>query len=167
MPVTVSTGVVELDALLGGGIVSGTSTLFMGSTGAGKSSAATRCTLAALERGELAAVFVFDEQRSTVRERSAGLGMDLLPHLESGRLRLHEMDAADLSPGKFAHDVRYAVEVDGARTILIDSLNGYYQAMPNEQDPGPATARPAQLPEPSRRGDAARPWTTWPDRCGA
>jgi circadian clock protein KaiC len=133
MPAIVGTGIAELDALLGGGLVSGTSTLFMGPTGAGKSSAATRCTFAALERGESAAAFIFDEHRSTLLERSAGLGMDLSPYLDSGQFRLHEIVPAELSPGSFAHEVRRAVEVDGARTILIDSLNGYYQAMPNEQ----------------------------------
>ncbi|MGJ0512451.1 ATPase domain-containing protein [Methylocystis sp.] len=131
--ITVSTGVAELDSLLGGGLVTGASTLIMGPTGTGKTSTATRCVLTALERGESAAAFIFDEQRSALRARSAELGMDLSPYLESGRLRLHEFDASELSPGKFSHDIRSAVDVDGARMILIDSLNGYYHAMPNEQ----------------------------------
>ena len=86
-PVPVGTGVAELDALLGGGLVPGTSTLVMGPTGTGKTSTATRCVLAALERGDRAAVFMFDEGLGTFFARSAGLGMDLRPHLDAGRLR--------------------------------------------------------------------------------
>jgi len=132
MLATASTGVAELDALLGGGLVTGTCTLFMGPTGTGKSSAATRCLLAALERGESAAAFIFDEQRGTLLERSAGLGMDLSSYIDSGRLRLNELEPAELSPGKFAHEIRNAIEADGAKMILIDSLNGYYHAMPDQ-----------------------------------
>lgn len=132
-PVPVGTGVAELDAMLGGGLVPGTSTLLMGPTGAGKTSTATRCALAALERGERAAVFMFDEGLGTFLARSAALGMDLRPHLEAGRLRVRQIDPAELSPGEFVHHVRRAVEADGARAVVIDSLNGYLHAMPNER----------------------------------
>ncbi len=132
-PGPVGSGIRELDALLGGGLVPSTSTLVMGPTGTGKTSTATRCILAALERGERAAIFMFDEELGTFYARSAGLGMDLRPHLQSGRLQVRRVEPAELSPGEFVHYVRRAVEVDGARTILIDSLNGYYHAMPNEQ----------------------------------
>jgi circadian clock protein KaiC len=131
--VPVGTGVPELDALLGGGLVPGTSTLVMGPTGTGKTSAATRCALAALERGEPAAVFMFDEELGTFFTRSAGLGMDLRPHLDTGRLQVRQIEPAELSPGEFVHHVRRAVEVEGARVVLIDSLNGCLHAMPNEQ----------------------------------
>lgn len=133
LPVSVSSGIVELDALLGGGLVPATSTLRMGATGTGKTSTATRCILAALERGENAAVFMFDEALGTFYARSAGLGMDLQPHLDTGRLHVRQIEPSELSPGEFVHYVRRAVEVDGARVILIDSLNGYLHAMPNEQ----------------------------------
>ena len=129
----VGTGVPELDALLGGGLVPGTSTLVMGPTGTGKTSAATRCVLAALERGDRAAVFMFDEELGTFFARSAGLGMDLRPHLDAGRLQVRQIEPAELSPGEFVHRVRHAVEVDGARVVVIDSLNGYLQAMPDDQ----------------------------------
>ncbi len=132
-PVPVGTGVAELDALLGGGLVPGTSTLLMGPTGTGKTSTATRCVLAALERGVPAAVFMFDEELGTFFARSAGLGMDLQSHLDTGRLRVRQITPAELSPGEFVHYVRRAVEVDGAQAIIIDSLNGYLHAMPNDQ----------------------------------
>ncbi|MGI4944898.1 MAG: ATPase domain-containing protein, partial [Janthinobacterium lividum] len=132
-PVPVGTGLPELDALLGGGVVPGTSTLVMGPTGTGKTSTATRCLLAALERGEPAAVFMFDEGLGTFFARSASLGMDLQPHLDTGLLQVRQIEPAELSPGEFVHYVRQAVEVDGARAVLIDSLNGYLHAMPNEQ----------------------------------
>ena len=130
---SVGTGIPELDALLGGGLVPGTNTLVMGPTGTGKTSTATRCALAALERGDRAAVFMFDEELGTFFTRSAGLGMDLRPHLDTGRLQVRQIAPSELSPGEFVHHVRRAVEVDGARVILIDSLNGYLHAMPNEQ----------------------------------
>ena len=132
-PAPVGTGVAELDALLGGGLVPGTSTLVMGPTGTGKTSTATRCLLAALERGDPAAVFMFDEDLGTFFARSAGLGMDLRPHLDAGRLKVRQIAPAELPPGEFAHHVRHTVEADGARAVLIDSLNGYLQAMPDDQ----------------------------------
>ena len=132
-PVPVGTGIAELDALLGGGLVPGTSTLIMGPTGTGKTSTATRCVLAALERGDPAAVFMFDEELSTFFARSTGLGMDLRPHLDAGRFKVRQIEPAELSPGEFVHHVRRAVEIDGVRAIVIDSLNGYLHAMPNEQ----------------------------------
>ena len=119
--------------MLGGGVVPGTSTLLMGPTGTGKTSTATRCVLAALERGDQAAVFMFDEGLGTFFARSASLGMDLRPYLDTGRLQVRQIEPAELSPGEFVHYVRQAVEVDGVRTVLIDSLNGYLHAMPNEQ----------------------------------
>ena len=132
LPVAVSTGVAGLDALLGGGLVSGTSTLVMGPTGTGKTSTVTRCALAALQRGEPVAVFMFDEDLRTFFTRSTGLGMELRPFVDSGLLHVRQVGPAELSPGQFIHYVRQAVEVDGARTVVIDSLNGYLHAMPND-----------------------------------
>jgi circadian clock protein KaiC len=130
--VPVSTGLPELDSLLGGGLVPGTNTLVVGPTGTGKTSTATRCILSVLERGDPAAVFMFDEQLATFFERATGLGMDLRPHLDTGRLQVRQITPAELSPGQFVHYVRQAVETGGARAILIDSLTGYLTAMPNE-----------------------------------
>ena len=132
LPVAVATGIPELDALLGGGLVPGTNTLIMGPTGTGKTSTAIRCVLAALERGEPAAVFMFDEELGTFFARSAGLGMDLRPHLATGQLQVRQVEPAELSPGEFVHHVRQAVKAGGARVVVIDSLNGYLHAMPNE-----------------------------------
>jgi circadian clock protein KaiC len=132
-PIPVATGLSELDALLGGGLVPGTNTLLMGPTGTGKTSTATRCILSVLERGDPAVVFMFDEELATFFERATGLGMDLRPHLDTGRLHVQQITPAELSPGQFVHYVRQAVETNGARAILIDSLTGYLTAMPNEQ----------------------------------
>jgi circadian clock protein KaiC len=127
----------ELDALLGGGIDYGTSVLLIGPAGSGKSSLATLYARAAAERGDRAALFVFDERVEVLRARAAGLGMDLAPHLESGHLTAQPVDPAELSPGEFAHAVCDAVEPEagrpGARVVVIDSLNGYLQAMPEER----------------------------------
>jgi circadian clock protein KaiC len=126
-------GIEALDALLGGGLEKGTSTLFVGAPGTGKSSVAVRFAIAAAERGETAALFVFDESVNTLRTRSAGLGMALDPHLQSGRIRIKQVDPAELSPGELVHEIRQAVTQHGAKVVVIDSLNGYLNAMPDER----------------------------------
>jgi circadian clock protein KaiC len=128
-----STGSPEFDALLGGGMVRGTSTLLLGPSGIGKTTLSTRCMLAALERGEGAAYYMFDEGLGTFFTRNAQLGMDVRPHLDSGLLHMHHIDPAELTPGEFTQMLRDAVEQRGVRFIVIDSLNAYLQAMPGEQ----------------------------------
>jgi circadian clock protein KaiC len=129
----INSGVPALDALLGDGVHRGTSMLLVGPAGAGKSSLATRYALSALERGESAAIYTFDESRNTLIERSNGLGMHLKPHLETGRLLIEGVNAAELTPGHFAHLVRDRVEHHPRGVIVIDSLNSYLNAMPAEQ----------------------------------
>jgi circadian clock protein KaiC len=126
-------GIAELDDLLGGGLEKGTSTLFVGAPGTGKSSVAVQFAVAAAHRGECAALFIFDESINTLRTRCAGLGMDLEPHLQSGHLRIKQVDPAELSPGELVHEIRLAVTVHAAKVVIIDSLNGYLNAMPDER----------------------------------
>jgi circadian clock protein KaiC len=128
-----STGSAELDLLLGGGLVPGTNTLLMGPSGAGKTTTGIACMLAALERGETATYYLFDEGIATVLSRSSTLGMDLGPHIEAGRLTLTQVDPAELSPGEFASIVRTAVEERGTTFLAVDSLNAYLHAMPGEE----------------------------------
>jgi circadian clock protein KaiC len=126
-------GLATLDRLLGGGLQRGTSTLLLGASGTGKSTLATQFVVAALERGEPAAMFLFDESTATLLARTQSLGMELQPHLDGGQLILRPIDPGELAPGEFAHEVRQAVEEHGARVIVIDSLNGYLGAMPDER----------------------------------
>jgi circadian clock protein KaiC len=128
-----STGSSELDALLGGGIERGTSLLLIGGAGVGKSSIALTCAMTAASRGEAVVVFAFDEGLGTVFARAAGLGMPLQPHVDSGQVRVQQIDPAEMSPGEFAHRVRQSVEQDGVQIVVIDSLNGYMNAMPEER----------------------------------
>jgi len=132
-PGAVSTGSAELDLLLGGGLVPGTNTLLMGASGVGKTTTGVRCMLAALERGETATYYLFDEGLATMLTRSALLGMDLKPHVEAGRLTIIRIDPAELSPGEFAAMVRQAVEERGSTFMALDSLNAYLHAMPGEE----------------------------------
>jgi circadian clock protein KaiC len=129
----VSTGNARLDALLGGGLQRGTNTLLNGPSGVGKTTTAVRCLLSALERGESASYYLFDEGLATLLSRSAALGMDLRPHLHTGRLNIVPIDPAQLSPGQFASNMKAAVEEQGATFIVVDSLNAYLHAMPGEQ----------------------------------
>lgn len=128
----VSTGLAELDALLGGGLTPGTNTLLSGPAGVGKTTTAVRCLLSALERGDKAAYYLFDERKATLLSRCAALDMDLKPYIENGQLDLRQIDPAELSPGEFAGAVQSAVEEDGIGLIVIDSLNAYLHAMPSD-----------------------------------
>jgi circadian clock protein KaiC len=129
---TMSSGVPELDGLLGGGIETGSSTLVLGPAGTGKSLAAIIFAVAAVKRGEKAALFVFDEELGLLYSRMKGLGIDLEAMQREGHLFIDQVDAAELSPGEFAHQVRKRVDEDNIKTVVIDSLNGYQAAMPEE-----------------------------------
>jgi circadian clock protein KaiC len=126
-------GIAELDQLLGGGIEGGTSTLIVGAAGTGKSSIAARFAAAAAERGQNSALFIFDESMHTLLTRAAGLGINLRQHVDAGKVTIQQVDPAELSPGEFAHTIRLAVEQQDAKVIVIDSLNGYLNAMPEER----------------------------------
>jgi circadian clock protein KaiC len=132
-PVIHSTGSPGLDRLLGGGLVPGTSTLISGPSGIGKTTTAIRCVVSALERGQRAAYYLFDEGLGTLIARSVSLGMDIRPYIENGLLTIHHIDPAELAPGEFAHMLRCAIDHDSATYVVIDSLNAYLQAMPGEK----------------------------------
>jgi circadian clock protein KaiC len=129
----VSSGIRELDDLLGGGIGAGSSTLVIGPAGTGKSLLVLNYIAAAIGRGERAALFVFDEELGLLFDRAKVLGIDLAQMRDSGELIVEQMDAAELSPGEFAHRVRRGVDERKIKTVVIDSLNGYQAAMPEEQ----------------------------------
>lgn len=128
-----SSGLPQLDALLGGGIERGTSTLIVGAAGTGKSSLTAQMVAAAAEKGLRSALFLFDESITTLFTRCAGLGIDLRKYIDDGVVTIQQVDPAELSPGEFAHAIRKAVEVRGAAIVVIDSLNGYLNAMPGER----------------------------------
>lgn len=129
----VQSGINELDELVGGGLERGTSTLLIGPAGCGKTTIALRWLISAAERGETTAAFIFEETINTLMGRMGGLGMDLAKHIKSGLVRIDHLDPAEMSPGEFVEKVRECVEKANARTIVIDSLNGFLQSMPGEQ----------------------------------
>jgi len=126
-------GIDSLDSLMGGGLEKGTSTLFVGAPGTGKSSLAVQFALAAAQRGERSAFFVFDESINTLCTRCAGMGMDIRTHIDSGLVRLRQVDPGEMSPGELVSLIREAVEEFGAQFVVLDSLNGYLNAMPDER----------------------------------
>ncbi len=129
----VSSGLPAMDQLLGGGLERGTSTLLIGAAGTGKSSLATHFVMEAARRGERSAMFLFDENERTLTTRSHGIGFDLEARIAEGLVAVQTVDPGELSPGEFIHGIRQAVETQGARLVVIDSLNGYLNSMPEEQ----------------------------------
>jgi circadian clock protein KaiC len=127
-----SSGIAELDQLLGDGLEAGSSTLILGPAGTGKSLLAIVFVVAAIARGDKAALFVFDEELGLLLRRMKGMGIDLEAMRLSGKLFIEQVDAAELTPGEFAHRVRERVDEDAIKTVVIDSLNGYQAAMPEE-----------------------------------
>jgi len=131
--ISLSSGIAELDQLLGGGIAAGSSTLVIGPAGTGKSLLILNYVAAAVARGERAALFVFDEEMGLLLSRAKSLGIDLAAMRDAGQLFIEQMDAAEVSPGEFSHRVRGCIDRQGIRVVAIDSLNGYQAAMPEEQ----------------------------------
>ncbi|MBR1092124.1 AAA family ATPase [Bradyrhizobium manausense] len=127
-----SSGITGFDQLLGGGVETGSSTLVLGPSGTGKSLIAIVFAVAAVTRGEKAALFVFDEELGLLFARMKGVGIDLEALRDAGSLTIEQVDAAELSPGEFAHMVRKQVDERGIQAVVIDSLNGYQAAMPEE-----------------------------------
>jgi circadian clock protein KaiC len=127
-----ASGIGELDKLLGGGIEQGSSTLIMGPAGAGKSLLALQFAVSAVARGEKAALFIFDEELGLLVDRAKLMGIDLDALCASGNLFIEQVDAAELSPGEFAYRVRARVDLNSVKTVVIDGLNGYQSAMPDE-----------------------------------
>ena len=127
----IPSGVRSLDSLLGGGIERGTSTLLMGPPGCGKSTIAMQYAVAAAERGDHAVAFAFDETKAALLARSTGLGLRIVEGTGAGQVMIRQIDPVEISPGEFAHVVRASVEEHDARVVVIDSLNGYLNAMPH------------------------------------
>ena len=123
----------EFDALLGGGLEEGTSTLIVGAAGTGKSTIAAQFVAAAASRGQHGAMFLFDERPQTLLTRCSDLSIDLDAPVTTGMVTIQQVDPVELAPGEFIHAIRTAVERDAARIVVIDSLNGYLSAMPEER----------------------------------
>lgn len=126
-------GLAGLDRLIGGGLERGTSTLIAGASGTGKSTVAALFCANAAASGVNSALFIFDESKNTLFSRLDGLNIDLKRHVQAGRVSVNQVDPAELSPGEFVHRIRQAVTEQGASIVVIDSLNGYLNAMPDEK----------------------------------
>ena len=132
-PTAFPSGLEALDQLVGGGLEQSTAALLLGATGTGKTSLATLYVHAAAKRGEPAIIFLFEERMDTFFKRAAGMGLDLEPFVKDKLVTVNQVNAGDLSPGEFSDLVRRAVEDQGARIIVIDSVSGYFHSVPQEQ----------------------------------
>jgi circadian clock protein KaiC len=128
----VHSGIAEIDSLVGGGLERASTTMIMGPAGVGKSSLALQFVATAATAGDRVAFFIFEEHRSVFLKRAASLGFDLPKLIESGDLMVQQIDPAEMSAGEFAYAVRSAVENEKSSIVIIDSLNGYFNAMPEE-----------------------------------
>jgi circadian clock protein KaiC len=126
-------GIEALDSLIGGGLEEGTSTLIVGAAGTGKSTLAAQFAAAAAAPGERAAMWLFDENPATLLSRCESLGVDIVSGLADGRITLQQVDPAELTPGEFVGTIRAAIEERGVKIVVIDSLNGFLNAMPEER----------------------------------
>jgi circadian clock protein KaiC len=126
-------GMAALDAMLGGGLERGTSTLIQGAAGTGKSTIASLFAASTATHGEHAAFFIFDESANTLFGRARGLNIPLEEHADAGRILVRQIDPAELSPGEFVHVIRAAVDKLKTRLVIIDSLNGFLNSMPDEK----------------------------------
>lgn len=133
LPGKLLSGIGNLDLLLGGGLDAGTSTMVIGASGTGKTTIAAMYALAVAERGEKSLVFLFDENRGTLIARCRGLKMDIDKGIEDGLINIQQVDPAEMSPGEFTAMIRDAVEDKGVKNVVIDSLSGFVNAMPNER----------------------------------
>lgn len=129
----ISSGSGELDRLCGGGLESGSSAMLIGSAGTGKSTVAAQFALASAERGEASSMFLFDETDRSCRLRWEGMNMPLMRYVEQGLIRTINVDPTEVSPGEFCHVVRTSVEHNDTRIVVIDSLSGYMQVMPESR----------------------------------
>lgn len=129
----VKSGLAELDLLLGGGVDRGSSTLVLGPAGNGKSLLTLQYANSAMGRGEKVGMFIFDEEITLLFRRAAAMGIDLARFRDQGLLHISQIDAAELSPGEFSHQVQQCVETHGVQLVILDSLNGYRAAMPEER----------------------------------
>lgn len=128
---SISSGITQLDALLNGGMGRGTSNLLMGAPGTGKSSIATQFAIAAAKRGEHVFICTFDENIATYIARAESLGMNIQEYIDSGLIDMIQVDPAALSPGEFSEKIRSMVEHKNTRMVVIDSLTGYLNSMPD------------------------------------
>lgn len=129
----ISTGLPEMDDMFHGGITRGTSLLLLGPSGTGKSLMATQLAVAAAKRGERSVFFVFDERVQTLFQRAEGIGLPFRRHVEEGTIEIRQIDPTEMTSGEFSSIVQHLVEQSGVRMIIIDSLNGYAYAMPDER----------------------------------
>ena len=127
-----SSGNAELDALVGEGLHTGTSNLLIGPAGSGKSTIASMFAHAAATRGEHVLYYAFDENSATLMQRARELGIDFAPLIEAGRLKVEQIDPANIAPGELAHNILVSVEEHKTQVVVLDSLNGYVTAMPDE-----------------------------------
>jgi circadian clock protein KaiC len=130
--IEVRSGIEPLDRMLGGGLAEGTACLIAGDTGTGKSTMATTYAAAAVGRGEHAVIYLFEERLDTYLRRASSLGIDLLPMLEQGVMTIRSVRVGDMSAGELAHHIREDVEQRQAKVVVIDSLTGFVQALPEE-----------------------------------
>ncbi|HEX3619854.1 MAG TPA: ATPase domain-containing protein [Candidatus Udaeobacter sp.] len=129
---SVSSGIKPLDDLFGGGVDCGTTTLILGPAGTGKSTLALQFAREMAANGDRSMFFAFDETRGIMLARTKAMGLDLEPYIKRGLITVQQVDPAEISPGEFASRIRHNVAA-GCKLIVIDSLNGYLNAMPGEK----------------------------------
>ncbi len=124
-----SSGVPQLDELLGGGLESGTTTIISGPSGVGKTTVGVAFLATAVAAGKRSVLFTFEEAVESLMIRARGIGMPLDALLDSGALKIVRLNPMEQYPDEFLGKVREAVEQEHFELVMIDSLRGYQLEM--------------------------------------
>lgn len=129
-----SSGVPELDSLLGGGLERGTVTLISGPSGVGKTTLGSQFVNAAAGRDDDSVIYLFEESADTFVHRSNAIGIPVQKMQDAGSLVTTEVKALEQSPEQFAYEVRRSVETGDAEIVMIDGVDGYQLSLRGEDD---------------------------------
>jgi circadian clock protein KaiC len=115
-------GVPTLDAMLGGGLLPGSSTLLLGTPGAGKTLTGLHFLVEGARRGERGFIAGFHESPRRLIRAAARVGLDIGPFVERGLIRILWRPPLELSADAWAWDLLTAVAADQPVRLVVDAI---------------------------------------------
>lgn len=126
---TLSSGVPELDALLAGGLTTGTITFLSGPTGVGKTTTGLQFMKEAAGRGQSSVLYSFEEDEHTLFERAEAVNIPVREMIDQGTLNVEVIGPDELTIDEFTHCVRTEVEDNDAEIVMIDGTSGFQKSL--------------------------------------